>query len=163
MYPAKLSGHALWQSLESALGPFPPELSQNVKKFTGGAGVQAGPFTDGAPSLQYLVRLTFDADPSLNADEIESTITQAMMLMNNKQLNAQIKATGNTPLASLLGAHKADDSAFQIVYLRTLGRKPTADELASCRDHLKAIGKRGEAFEDILWALVNSREFQTKR
>ncbi len=163
MYPGRISGHALWQSLETALGPFPPEDEENVKRFKGGGNVLAGPFTQGAPALQYLVRLAFDADPSLNADEVEATITQAMMLMNNKDLNAQIKSTGDTSLAELLSSHKQDESAIQIVYLRTLGRKPTADEMDGCRDHLKTVAKRGEAFEDIVWALVNSREFQTKR
>ena len=50
-----------------------------------------------------------------------------------------------------------------MVYLRTLARRPTDRELARCREHIRTVGNRAEAFEDILWALINSTEFQTKR
>jgi len=32
-----------------------------------------------------------------------------------------------------------------------------------CREHIDNVGNRTEAFEDILWALINSTEFQTRR
>jgi len=48
-------------------------------------------------------------------------------------------------------------------HLRALARKPTDRELKKCKDHIARAGNRAEAFEDILWALINSTEFQTKR
>jgi hypothetical protein len=162
-YPSRLSGEALWQALFAALGPFPSDRSDDEREFRGGAGVTGGPFAKANPTLVYLVKLLFDADPSLRPDDVEGSITQALMLMNNKVLNSRIRATGDTPLAQLMNAHANDDSAVQALYLRSLGRKPTADELTACRDYLKQVGKRGEAFEDILWTLVNSTEFQSRR
>ena len=41
--------------------------------------------------------------------------------------------------------------------------KPTDKERDRCVKHIKKVGKRDEAYEDILWALVNSTEFQTRR
>jgi hypothetical protein len=105
----------------------------------------------------------FDFDPSLKSDDVEGSVPQAMMLMNNKGLNEQIRAVGDTPLAGLLAEHKKDESAVTILYLKALGRKPSTRELETCAAHLTEVGKRGEAFEDILWTLVNSTEFQTKR
>jgi hypothetical protein len=35
--------------------------------------------------------------------------------------------------------------------------------LARCHDYVRTVGNRAEAFEDLLWALLNSTEFQTKR
>ena len=66
-------------------------------------------------------------------------------------------------LGRVLKAYPEDDDAIRIVYLRTLARKPTDRELTKCRDYVKKTDNRAEAFEDILWALINSAEFQTKR
>jgi hypothetical protein len=161
-YPSRLRGDAIWWALERILGPFPGE-QQGAKVFAGGAGIEVSPFAKNKPSLQFVVKKQFDYDPSIKSDELEGSITQAMMLMNSQVLNDRIRARGDTPLARVLSEHQQDDSAVQIVYLQTLCRKPTARELKTCLDYIKEVGKRGEALEDILWTLVNSTEFQTKR
>jgi len=115
------------------------------------------------PGLEGLVKQEFDFDPSLKADEVEGSIPQALLLMNNPTINQRIQATGTNLLARILKAYPQDDDALRMVYLRTLARKPTDKEMAKCRDFLKKAGNRNEAFEDILWALLNSTEFQTKR
>jgi hypothetical protein len=161
-YPSRLRGDAIWWTLESILGPFPGEQT-GAKVFAGGAGIEVSPFAKNKPSLQFLVKKLFDFDPSTKSDELEGSITQAMMLMNNQAINERIRATGDTPLGRILKEHHQDDSAIQIVYLQTLSRKPTERELKTCLEHIKEVGKRGEALEDILWTLVNSTEFQTKR
>ena len=66
-------------------------------------------------------------------------------------------------LAKVLKDNSRDDEALEAVYLRTLARKPTAREKDKCLAYIKKVGSRSEAFEDILWALINSTEFQTKR
>jgi hypothetical protein len=45
------------------------------------------------------------------------------------------------------------------LYLRCLAREPNEKELAACREYVKRVGDRSEAFEDVFWALVNSAEF----
>jgi hypothetical protein len=40
-----------------------------------------------------------------------------------------------------------------------LGRRATAKERVIVAEHVRTVGKRGEAFEDVVWALVNSAEF----
>ena len=161
-YPARLRGDAIWFSLRNLLGPFPGE-DENARTFAGGAGVAPSPFAKQAPSLQFRVKQLFDFDPSARADEVEGSVPQAMMLMNNQVLNSRILATGDTPLARLLREHPQDDAAVQIMYLQALSRRPTPRELETCKDYIKEVGKRGEALEDILWTLVNSTEFQTKK
>jgi hypothetical protein len=49
------------------------------------------------------------------------------------------------------------------LYLRTLNREPSEDELSICREHIRAAPTRQQAYEDILWSLLNSSEFVTKR
>ena len=40
--------------------------------------------------------------------------------------------------------------------------KPTAAEVKKCKTFLEKTDNRSDAFEDILWALINSTEFQTR-
>jgi hypothetical protein len=83
--------------------------------------------------------------------------------MNNPQVQQRIKATGNNFLARVLTANESDESALDKVYLQTLARKPSEREKSRCLEHVKKAPQRNEAFEDILWALLNSTEFQTRR
>jgi hypothetical protein len=154
-YPSRLNGDTLWDALQGALGqmqqgPRPP-VTGPANRFAGRGGIERQ-FKD-----------LFEFDPSTKSDEVEGSIPQALMLMNNPVITNQMKATGNTVLAKILNAYPQDDEAIRMVYLRTLARKPTMKELDTCRAFVKTIGNRAEAYEDILWSLINSTEFQTKR
>ena len=75
----------------------------------------------------------------------------------------KIKASTNNMLGKVLAAYSEDDKAVRAVYLRTLARRPTDREANRVREHIRSVGNRAEAFEDVLWALINSTEFQLKR
>jgi hypothetical protein len=154
-YPKRLPADALWQSLVGTLGPMggPPGLA--VPPIAAMFGVR--------PGLEGEFKRQFEFDPSLKADEIEGSIPQALLLMNNPQLNNKIRAQGENLLGRILKSHPNDDEAIEMLYMRTLARKPTSSEREKCAGYIKKVGRRAEAFEDLLWALINSTEFQTKR
>src|SRR5207253_5709332 len=110
-----------------------------------------------------LFMLEFEFDPSLRSDDVEGSIPQALLMMNNPILHQKIQARGANLLGRILQSYTDDAEAIRMVYLRALARKPTDRELEKCRDFIKKAGSRSEGFEDILWALLNSTEFQTKR
>jgi hypothetical protein len=142
--PAPLRAPVLWQVLVRALAPdgHLPGSSDDEKRF------RADVLTE------------FAADPSSRR---EAGLSQALMLMNCWFVNSRIQAVRSNLLVGVLKEYPQDDEALRVVYRRTLGRQPTDRELARCRNYIAKVGKRTEAFEDILWALVNSAEFQTKR
>ncbi|TMQ31804.1 MAG: DUF1553 domain-containing protein [Planctomycetota bacterium] len=152
-YPTRLRADALWDSLVNVLGRLggPPAAPRPKNPFAGPGGLE-GQFKE-----------EFRFDPSLKADEIESSVPQTLLLMNNPAINQRIQAKGSNLLARILSSYPQDEDAIRMVYLRTLARKPTDKELDRCRDYIKKTEKRSEAFEDVLWALLNSTEFQTKR
>ncbi len=49
--------------------------------------------------------------------------------------------------------------AIEHLYLSTFSRSPTADELAKCKAVIARAPTPREGLEDLLWALLNSREF----
>ena len=113
--------------------------------------------------LEGAFKQEFSFDPSLKADEVEGSVSQALLMMNNPTINQKIEAKGTNLLARILNTYSDDGEAIKMVYLRTLARKPTDREMERCRDHVAKAEVRATAFEDILWALLNSTEFQTKR
>ena len=90
---------------------------------------------------------------------------QAMLLMNNKQVQAQVNAdpASGTVLAKLLVDEKDDDAAIAKLYQKVLARKATSQETALAQDHLKSVGDRQAGFEDLLWGMINSAEFLARR
>ena len=54
-----------------------------------------------------------------------------------------------------------DDQLVNAVYYRTLGRSPSDAERKRSREHLLSAISTTEGLRELLWALLNTREFQT--
>ena len=154
-YPKRLQADTFWDSLERTLGKlkYPYEATNRRRR---------GPYS-AAFGLEGQFREEFQFDPSIKPEDVEGSVPQALMLMNNPLINSKIQATGNNLLGRILTYYKTDRDALQMVYLRALARKPTNREMEKCLTYVKKVGDRKEAFEDILWALVNSTEYQTRK
>lgn len=116
-------------------------------------------------STRDLVNAAFGADPSLSSVDAPRTMAQALWMMNNKQLQNEIDAApeSGTMLSKLLAEHKDDRKACRELYFRVLARAATDEELRVALAHVESLGDRGAAFEDLLWSLVNSAEFTSRR
>jgi hypothetical protein len=62
-----------------------------------------------------------------------------------------------------VGAKKATDTDALVkeAFLRTLSRPPTAAEAKRSAAHLDQADNRAEGLQELLWALLNTREFIT--
>lgn len=99
--------------------------------------------------------------------EHETSIIQALTLMNGQFVGEATSPTRSELLTALLEAPFLDDRGrIEAAYLATLSRRPTAKELdkalafvdkaASGEDAKK---RRTETLADVFWALLNSTEF----
>ncbi|MBS0202496.1 MAG: DUF1549 domain-containing protein [Planctomycetes bacterium] len=116
-------------------------------------------------STRDVVSEVFGFDPSLRPEDISRTLGQAMLLMNNDQLQAQINSRpeSGTALSKLLAGETDNSRAVSQLFQLVLARKPNDAEVQLALDHVSSLPIRGEAFEDLLWSLINSAEFTTKR
>jgi len=110
------------------------------------------------------VNATFGYDPSVRRDEVAGSIPQALFLMNSPQLARAINAKQQaTALGKLVAETPDDEAVVGELYLRCFAREPKAAEMRTCLDHVRTSPDRAEAFEDILWALLNSTEFLNRK
>jgi hypothetical protein len=151
--PRRLRADVLWDSLVHVLG----KLEHGARFHTGG-GVRFN-----SSFLEGRFRAEFDFDPSLHAADVNGTIPQTLLLMNNQVLNTKSQAAKTSVLDRILRDYPADVDAVEQIYLLALARKPTDRETTRCTKHTAESPSRAEAFEDILWALINSTEFQFNR
>jgi Protein of unknown function (DUF1549)/Protein of unknown function (DUF1553) len=117
-----------------------------------------------AASARNVFEAAFGYDPSDPRDSISGSIPQALTMMNLQQLNRAIaRPDGNGLLVKLLSGTPDDESVVEELYLRTLSREPAKDEIDKALAYRKHAANRQMAFEDLLWALLNSAEFSHRR
>jgi hypothetical protein len=90
----------------------------------------------------------------------ESNVTQALHLMNSDFVQSKIAAPGGR-VANLFALVPTDQAVVNLYYA-TLSRPPTASEEAAAASLIlqRPNGEsRRRALEDLLWTLLNSREF----
>ncbi len=154
----KLRGDEVYQSLVTAIN-LPNVTPAKI------APTKEIRFPPPPKSTKDIVSETFGFDPSLRPEDISRTLGQAMLLMNNDQLQAQVNAKPGcgTALSKLLAAESDNAKAVTNLFQLVLARQPTEPESKIALEHVSTQTNRGEAFEDLLWSLINSAEFTTKR
>jgi len=105
----------------------------------------------------------FGYDPSESREGIAGTIPQSLLLMNDYQVNRHVRARKQSTIARLIEKFPDDEALVVELYLRCLSREPSGDELARALAYCVEVPRRAEAFEDLLWVLINSAEFQFRR
>ncbi|MCH8828063.1 MAG: DUF1553 domain-containing protein, partial [Planctomycetes bacterium] len=88
----------------------------------------------------------------------DETLAQALHTLNGETLTRKI-AHKNGRVARLLKAKTPHAAIVAELYLAALCRHPTQKEQAACRQILKESPNPRECYEDILWALMNSKQF----
>ena len=88
---------------------------------------------------------------------MEPTLSQALHLLNGDTVNSKIKAGG--VIAKLMESKKTPEERITDLYLRTVSRKPTKEELARLLPNFGEGSNQAQALEDVFWAMLNSREF----
>jgi hypothetical protein len=89
-------------------------------------------------------------------------LLQAFQLITGELTNAMIRDPDNR-IGKLLSGGKSNPEMLEEVYLAALCRPPTETEAKKILAFLDAAKDRRAAWEDVLWAVVNSKEFLLRR
>ncbi len=91
------------------------------------------------------------ADPT----QFGGGLSSALHLINNSALNKKLAPA----VATLLKTHRTPNAMLDELFLRTLSRFPNAKERTKCLKHIAEVNGAKEGWHDLLWALLNTREF----
>ena len=86
------------------------------------------------------------------------SMSQALELFNGESLQGKLK-NGQGAVAQLCKREKNDAAVIEELFLRAFSRRPTDKEAAAILRAVIGAPNREEAMQDVLWALLNSKEF----
>jgi hypothetical protein len=88
----------------------------------------------------------------------ESNLSQALQMINGPVVHNKLRAD-NGRIAMMLKENKPEEEIITALYLAALARTPSAEEMVASKQHIAAQQDRRQAFEDVGWAILNSKEF----
>jgi hypothetical protein len=92
----------------------------------------------------------------------EIGLAQAFQLLTGEVLQEML-ADPDNGIGRLLAAGKSDGEIIESLYLTALSRRPTGEETRKLTEFVAKGKDRRAAFEDVVWGLVNSKEFLLRR
>jgi hypothetical protein len=87
-----------------------------------------------------------------------TSMSQALHLMNGDTINNRITHPKGR-VASLVNTSLKPDDAIEDIYIACLSRWPTEKEKKAAQYYLEKSPSIREGYEDLMWAILNSREF----
>lgn len=161
-YPKRLQAEVLLDVVDTVLG--------TTTKFAGvPAGTRAVSLPDTSFDSYFLT--VFGRPQSSTACECERemnpNLAQSLHLLNSKEMQGKLTAeTGRAAryaqeLVDLPEPELRERVAKQLddIYRIALARSPAAHESSPLIDHICGSTDRRAAIEDVLWAIINSKEF----
>lgn len=100
----------------------------------------------------------YQAERALPPVEKTSTsAVQAMMMISSPIVTERVKAEGETRVARLLQSDISDDEIIEELFLASVSRRPTEEEVVVAKRLMAEDRTKGT--ENLQWALLNSTEF----
>jgi hypothetical protein len=90
--------------------------------------------------------------------ESDSNLAQALQLINGPTVNEKLRAPNNR-VGRLLGKKVSDSEILTELYLATVSRPPSAEDIKVSLEYVHKAADKRKAWEDVQWALINSKEF----
>ena len=164
-YLRRLPAEVLVDALNHATAggeTYPPELylPQGARAMEVAGSTLSG---RNAASVQYAFHIFGRPmrNPDVQCDcerDSTPTIVQTLYLANHPRVRDKI-ANPNGRLAQIMKAITEDEKRIDEVFLWTLSRLPADGERQTCLKYLKESESPQKGLEDVMWSLLNTREF----
>jgi hypothetical protein len=156
-YPKRLNAEVLLDGIDYVTGN--PTIFKGLP-----AGSRAVQIPDNGVTSYFLA--VFGKPDGESACECErsgdGSLAQALHLLNSPELQTKLASTDGRAASLTKDATTAVQDKIRQVYLAALSRYPQPNELAAAEAHVRRADNdeaRKRAYENILWALVNTKEF----
>ena len=163
----RLPGEVILDNLNAATGAkekfTPPWMFREGERAVLAAGVMVdvyNHFTTRDP-MRYLVfgrqvrRTNVQCDCEQGRDV---ALPQLLFLANHDEVHKKIGADKGR-VAQLAEAKVTDRERIETLFLHALGRLPNGDELNAGLENLKTSPTLRQGLEEVMWSLINTREF----
>ena len=87
-----------------------------------------------------------------------TTLSQAFQLINGESVRKKLEAANNR-IGNAIDAKTPDAELLEMLYLASVCRAPNEDERQAHLSYVARSSDRRKAWEDVAWAIVNSKEF----
>ena len=114
---------------------------------------------EGEQELRRRFLALMQADSS-DPTEYELGVQQALNMMNGIETIRATESDAPGLLTALKAPFWSTEQRVEMVYLSTLSRWPTPRETTTVNEYVSAHERPDEAIGDLLWALLNSAEYQ---
>ncbi|HJZ53469.1 MAG TPA: DUF1553 domain-containing protein, partial [Gemmataceae bacterium] len=105
---------------------------------------------------------TFDRPKRVTVCECErstsATLGQVLLLANSDEIENKI-ADGNGRVTKMVKEKKPANEMIEELYLTAYSRRPTTAELNRITAYIDSAKDKQKAIEDVLWVILNSKEF----
>jgi hypothetical protein len=166
-YPRRLNAEVLYDAVNTMMA--------TQSKFDGlPAGTRAVALPDNSFNASSYFLTVFGRPESSSACECErsmdASLSQSLHLLNAKDIQDKLAADASRPASLAAESARPDDVKLRDLYRLAYSRDPQPEELkvaigyvtqksAAAKDDAAKTKARREAYEDTLWALLNTKEF----
>jgi hypothetical protein len=136
------------------------QVTETKNKFPGlPNGARAVQIADGSISTYFLTTFGRATRETVCSCEVrlEPTLSQSLHLLNGDATTQRI--TQGNLIGRRLAEKKSPPQILEEIFIRTLTRRPTAQEMAKLTALVDEEKDKKQALEDVFWSLLNSREF----
>lgn len=154
-YPRRLRAEPLYDALHQVTGTV-----ENYGGLPGGTtAVQLADSSTGPYFLKVFGQPQGDTACECERSQ-EANLAQSLHLLNSPEVQGKIGAATGRAVTMAKDTTRTDDEKVKELYRWVFSREPQGDELQIAISHInKNAANKQVAYEDVIWALVNTKEF----
>lgn len=153
-YPKRMPAEMLLDAIDHVTG-----------SATSFGGVPAGTRAVALPNAGYsnYFLKTFGRSRSTTSCECESSqepnLAQNLLLLNSEEIHSKLANDSGRAAVYAADEARTDEQKIDELYRLALSRPPHDRELKVSLEYLAGKQNRRQAYEDLIWSLINSKEF----
>ncbi|MCG8652945.1 MAG: DUF1549 domain-containing protein [Pirellulales bacterium] len=93
---------------------------------------------------------------------VEANLSQSLHLLNSTDVQNRLQRGGRAPSLAR-SQERSDEEKIRELYLAAFSRPPTEQECSFVLEKLAPYRNQQQAWEDVMWAIFNAKEFQFVR